>query len=379
MRKINNNNNLPKGWRKVRLGEVARIAYGKDFPTRNLRNSGYPVYGGNGIIGYSEKYLFEEQKVIVGCRGANSGNVFLTEPKSFVTHNALILDISQELNPKFLFYKLLSSHIKQQVVTGSAQPQITINELEQLELEIPDLANQKRIADILSAFDDKIELNNKISQTLEQMAQAIFKEWFEKNQRLGKWKMGHLGDGVCSEIIKPGVKKFKGEKIYLATADVNGTEIVNDKTKIIYDNRPTRANCEPVLNSIWFAKIINTYKVLFFFDGNKDDVEKYILSTGFMGIKALRNMQYYLYLFINSEKFHQIKDTLVQGAVQEAITNVNVKEIKILIPPEDLINKFNEKVRPLITKIFRNKVENQKLATLRDLLLSKLMSGEIRV
>jgi type I restriction enzyme S subunit len=282
-----------------------------------------------------------------------------------------------------------------------------------LEIVIPENPEeQKRIAEILSAFDDKIELNNKISRTLEQMAQAIFKGWFIKfnfpvefevkseklkvkslgykesggkmiDSELGKipegWKIGYLGDGVCSEIIKPGIERFNGEKIYLATADVMGTEIVNTSTRITYGNRPIRANSQPILNSIWFAKMINTYKVLFFFEGNKEDIEKYILSTGFMGIKALRNMQYYLYFFINSENFHQIKDTLVQGAVQEAITNANIKEIKILIPPEDLMDKFNEKVESLIVKIYKNKVENQKLAALRDLLLPKLMSGEIKV
>ncbi|MGC9067277.1 MAG: restriction endonuclease subunit S, partial [Minisyncoccia bacterium] len=88
---------------------------------------------------------------------------------------------------------------------------------------------------------------------------------------------------------------------------------------------------------------------------------------------------YYLYLFINSEKFHQLKDTLVQGAVQEAITNSNAKQIKILIPPVDLINKFNEKVEPFLIKAYKLKKENQTLSALRDLLLPKLMSGEIRI
>jgi len=238
-------------------------------------------------------------------------------------------------------------------------------------------------------------LNNKINKTLEEMAQAIFKHWFvdfkfpgyEKtkfvNSELGKipegWEVGFLGDSKCSEIIKPGIEKFDGEKIYLATADVAGNEIINYETKITFNKRPIRANSQPILNSIWFAKMIKTYKVLFFFEGNKEDINKYILSTGFVGIRALRDLQYFLYLFINSAKFHKIKDTLVQGAVQEALTNTTIKAIKIIIPPSDIIFQFNKKVEPLIVEIYKNKKENQKLVELRDLLLPKLMSGEIRV
>jgi type I restriction enzyme S subunit len=136
---------------------------------------------------------------------------------------------------------------------------------------------------------------------------------------------------------------------------------------------------QPILNSIWFAKMINTYKVLFFFKGNEEDIDKFILSTGFMGIKALNEFEYFLYLFINSKRFHKIKDTLVQGAVQEAVTVVNVKNIQIVLPSSEILTKFNQLVEPLITKAYKLKKENQILASLRDLLLPKLMSGEVRI
>lgn len=366
MRKINNNNNLPKGWRKVRLGEVARIAYGKDFPTRNLRNSGYPVYGGNGIIGYSEKYLFEEQKVIVGCRGANSGNVFLTEPKSFVTHNALILDISQELNPKFLFYKLLSSHIKQQVVTGSAQPQITINELEQLELEIPDLANQKRIADILSAFDDKIELNNKISQTLEQMAQAIFKEWFVNTEKLIRaeeifvFEKGiEPGSRFYSEIKKEGYVPF------YRVRDLEG------ETASVY-----------VPKEIAGDKLCKENDVLLSLDATVGRVQIGCNGAYSSGIRKVYSKDGFIK---NSFIYFWLKTPNVQSDILEYVSGTTIlhagQSIKYLKFPfnEKVINKIQQVTEPIFSKILQIKVENQKLAALRDLLLPKLMSEEIRV
>ncbi|MEM3609483.1 MAG: restriction endonuclease subunit S [Candidatus Anstonellales archaeon] len=398
MAKIRFDHNLPKGWRKVKLGEAADFTKGRK-PSR-LVNKKLSANLKEYILLGNEKFYTELDKLLVDvipsdilivADGASSGTILAG--KEGVLGSTLVRiriknEVQDEIDAKFLYFGLKHfERVFQSVLTGSAIPHIDQKNLRDFELFIPeDINEQKRIAEILSAFDEKIELNNKINKILEEMAQTIFKEWFNENSKfkkqkakLGKWQIGYLGDGICSEIIKPGVRKFNREKTYLATTDVVKNEIVNERVKIAYNNRPIRANSEPVMNSIWFAKMIHTYKVLFFFEGNKDDIERYILSTGFMGIKALRNMQYYLYLFINSERFHQIKDTLVQGAVQEAITNANVKEIKILIPPENLINKFNEKVQPLITKIFQNKGENQKLAALRDLLLPKLMSGEIKI
>ncbi|GIW67002.1 MAG: hypothetical protein KatS3mg095_0900 [Candidatus Parcubacteria bacterium] len=401
---MTSNNNLPKGWRKVKLGEVTENFDSKRIPLSSIQRAKmkgcYPYYGAAEIVDYINDYIFDGLYLLIAEDGTvvtndNKPVLQLVKGKFWVNNHAHVIRGSDDWETKYLFYALKNTPITP-YITGAVQLKLTQENLNKIEIPYPENKNiRRRIAEILSAFDDKIELNNKIIKTLEEMASAIFKEWFLKfkfpgwekvkfvDSELGKipegWEVGYLGDGKCSEIIKPGVKKFNGEKIYLATADINKTEIVNESTKINYENRPIRANCEPVLNSIWFAKMINTYKVLFFFEGNKHDIEKYILSTGFLGIKALNNMEYYLYLFINSEDFHRIKDTLVQGAVQEAITNTNVKQIKVLIPDQYILNEFNKLVEPLIFQIFKNKAENQKLSALRDLLLPKLMSGEIRV
>ena len=409
------NQKLLKTWRKVKLGEVGKIITGKTpstFDPQNF-NGPYPFITipdlkNQRYIEKTERTISEKgaksmknlklssRTVIVSCL-ATVGEIGITIKESFTNQqiNAIICK-KNKIIPEFLYYYL--EYVKPRLLkySGSVYTNISKSKFADFEAEIPeDINDQKRIADILSAFDDKIELNNKISRNLEQMAQAIFKEWFidfkfpghEKakmiDSELGKipngWKVGYLGDNFCSEIVKSGIDKFKGQKIYLATADINKDKIINDKTLISYIDRPSRANMQPVLNSVWFAKMISTYKVLFFFEGNREDLNKYILSTGFAGIKALHNFQYFLYLFINLNKFHQIKNTLVQGAVQEAITNENIKQIKLIIPSQKIILEFNKRVDVLIEKIYKNEKENQKLASLRDLLLPKLMSGEIRV
>ncbi len=125
---------IPKGWEIKTLDNICATVYGKDLPTRDLQDHGYPVYGGNGIIGFSNKFNVEYPKVIIGCRGAYSGNVFKTTPKSFVTHNSLILN--SDLDTDFLYFMVKNLNIKS-TITGSAQPQITINELEKLEVAFP--------------------------------------------------------------------------------------------------------------------------------------------------------------------------------------------------------------------------------------------------
>jgi len=138
-----------------KLETACDIVYGKDLPIRNLKKYGFPVYGGNGIIGYSDKYLYGEPQIIVGCRGAYSGNIFKTEPKSFVTHNSLVLKIKegQNIGINYLFYALQKSNVKSSI-TGSAQPQITIAELNMVEIPTADDKLTARFEEVAGTIEN---------------------------------------------------------------------------------------------------------------------------------------------------------------------------------------------------------------------------------
>jgi len=101
-------NKLPKDWKIKRLGDLCNIVYGKGLLTKNLKEIGYPVFGANGIIGFNDKYLFEEIRVLISCRGAYSGKINFSPPKCYVTNNSLVLDIKDTnyLNKNYLFYSL---------------------------------------------------------------------------------------------------------------------------------------------------------------------------------------------------------------------------------------------------------------------------------
>ena len=121
---------IPKGWEVRPLGSVFLIQYGKNLPTKNLIEDGYPVFGGNGVIGFHSKYIYEEVMTLIACRGAASGKVGRSLPKSFVTNNTLVINHGgAELTSQRFIEFTLESGDPENYVTGSAQPQLTIDNI----------------------------------------------------------------------------------------------------------------------------------------------------------------------------------------------------------------------------------------------------------
>lgn len=128
---------IPEDWEFSPLEDVCQIKYGKNLPTKKLLANGYPVYGGNGIIGYYDEYLYEEPQVIVSCRGAASGKVLNTVPFSYVTNNSLVLERKdQRIHYEYLKY-YCSYYSFYQYTTGSAQPQLTVQNIKDFPILIP--------------------------------------------------------------------------------------------------------------------------------------------------------------------------------------------------------------------------------------------------
>jgi len=152
-------NKLPKHWKVKKLGELCGIVYGKGLPVKQLKPTGFPVFGANGIIGFNDKYMYEEPQVLISCRGAYSGKINFSPAKCYITNNSLILDIrkKEELDKNYLFYALSISN-KTKLVTGTAQPQVTINNAVDLEIPIPPKIEQKvivaKIEELLSDLEN---------------------------------------------------------------------------------------------------------------------------------------------------------------------------------------------------------------------------------
>lgn len=177
-------NNIPQQWKIIKLDDIASISYGKGLPTKNLKPEGFPVFGANSIIGFYDEYLFESQQLLISCRGANSGTINTSPPQSFVTNNSLVISFPthQEILRKTYFYFLQAAN-KEGLITGSAQPQVTINNAVEIILHLPPLNEQKRIVakieELFSELDKGVESLKTARAQLKIYRQAVLKHAFE--------------------------------------------------------------------------------------------------------------------------------------------------------------------------------------------------------
>jgi len=277
---------------------------------------------------------------------------------------------------------------------GSTIKNVSLAQLRNYNFCIPEFLEQRAIAAVLSSLDDKIELLREQNKTLEATAQTIFKEWFVNfnfpgatgkmiDSELGEipegWRVGGLIEDSISEFVKTNIDKFDGTKDYVETANVNLSNFVGNFEKITYEERASRANMQPVANSIWFARMAESRKYLLFQERDWQNIETKILSTGFAGIRCIKDYLYFYWCFILSNTFNNLKNQFAEGAVQVAISNEGIQRILLALPPKEIVQKFTETVSSCFEKISNNNSQIQTLSALRDTLLPKLMKGEVRV
>ena len=273
-----------------------------------------------------------------------------------------------------------------------------------INIDLIDYKEQVKIGDLLYYLEEKIKLNNKINSELEKMAKTLYEYWFvqfdfpDENKRPYKsangkmvyndilkreipegWEVENLANNRLTTILKPGIDKFENEKIYLPTAAITDDKITDRSNIISYENRESRANMQPISNSVWFAKMKKTKKILYFGNYSQKHMNEIILSTGMLGLKCKENSLEYIWNFVNDTYFEEIKDRLAHGATQESINNDDLVYIPILVPDDTTLQKFATKVKELYQKKYINEIENEQLTQLRDFLLPLLMNGQVSV
>jgi type I restriction enzyme S subunit len=361
---------IPKGWKMTTLGEVLEIKNGKSRPDDGTQ---YPVYGGNGILGYADTYNIEEKIIIVGRVGAYCGSVFLEKEKFWLSDNALGVLAKKESNIYFLYYLLKKINLNTQAI-GGAQPLLTQGVINQIEALVPEQEEEQRaIAAVLSSLDDKIELLREQNKTLEATAQAIFKEWFVDfnfpcatgkmiDSELGKipegWRVGKLGDEV---------KIVYGKNLPTESLTKNGYAVfgangqIGFYDKFIYEKPQVLVSCRgeasgKVNISLPESFVTNNSLVLEITDDSD-------LNFCFLKFFSLNNDY----------------TNFVTGSAQPQITIDSLKNCALLLPEKEVINLYNATVEPLDKKQLLNFFQIQTLSTLRDILLPKLMKGQVRV
>lgn len=343
----------PKNWRKVKLGKIMEFSNG-DISTKREDGGVFPVYGANGIIGCTNDINTDEDSIVIGRVGAYCGNVFFIKSKSWVTDNAIVARVKNNVSPFFMAILLRRLRLNFRA-GGSGQPLLNQGILKEIEVILPDYRTQKRIANTLFIFDDKIELNNKINQNLEQTAQTIFKEWFVKKEKLGGWETKKI-----TKIIK---KLIVGKKYDNKTVLPKGKIPVLDQGQsgfIGYHNNEPEVRASVDNPVIIFTNHTCNYRLMTRDFSCIQNVLPYIGDKGYSTL--------FIY-FLTKDK---IKMQEYKGHWPE------FEEQIFIIPPPILAQNFTDYIKPMIKKMVGIENENQKLASLRDLLLPKLMSGEIR-
>ena len=223
-------------WPLVKLHDICRPKQWKTIAASNLLESGYPVYGANGKIGFYSEFTHESPTLMITCRGATCGNVHISEPMSYINGNAMALDDmdSSAVDLKYLYYFFLKRGFDD-VISGSAQPQITGQGLTKVEIPLPPLPEQKRIATILDKADAIRRKRQQAIQLADEFLRAVFLDMFGDPVTNPKgWEVRPVGE-ICGCIVpgrdKP--KSFTGSTPWITTNELNHLGVTTKNEKFI--------------------------------------------------------------------------------------------------------------------------------------------------
>ena len=368
-------------WNTYELQSVcSRLSSGKGIRAKDISETGkYPVYGGNGIRGYTDTYNFDGECAVIGRQGANCGNVRFFSGKAYMTEHAVVVCANENNHTRFLSY-LLSTMQLGRLSGQSAQPGLAVKTLGIQPVCVPKLDAQKRIASVLGALDDKIALNQQINKNLEEQAQAIYKAWFVDfepwhGDRPNSWEEGVLGDYV--EIKRGGSPRPIQDYLvdsglrWLKISDVTALQspfIIDIKEHIKEDG----------LNKTVFLKA----GALVLSNSATPGIPKILdvdscIHDGWLYFPESKLSSAFLYLL-----FKFIRKDLVQLGNGSVFTNLKtdiLKNYPFSMPDNNTLSMFDDIVTPLFQSMNNIARENKRLSNLRDALLPRLMSGEIDV
>ena len=357
-----------KEWKEYQLGDVcSRLSSGKNISASKISDSDvYPVFGGNGLRGYTDNSNFTGECAIIGRQGAFCENVKFFSGEAYMTEHAVVVCGNEKANTRYLSY-LLSTMNLGRLSGQSAQPGLAVGTLAKQLIKLPPLPTQQKIAAILSSLDDKIELNNKINTNLEQQAQALFKNFSEKSSKSVKFTdlIYILGGGTPKTNNED---YWNGKIPFFTPKDVGNPYCLLTEKKITESGLD---NCNSRL-----------YPVNTIFVTARGTVGKVCLA----GLPMAMNQSCYalkskddnqlLAYFYTLEAINSLKHK-ANGATFDAIVTRDFETETINILSEQDTKEFTQIVKPIFEKILTNQKENINLSNLRDTLLPKLMNGDV--
>ena len=376
---------------EFRLGTLCkRFSSGKGISADLINTVGkYPVIGGNGLRGYTDTFNFDGECAVIGRQGAYCGNVQYFSGKGYMTEHAVVAEPNEANNAKYLTYKLGGLSLGR--FSGqAAQPGLSVTKLARLRIEMPPKWYQDEVADILSAYDNLIEVNNKRIKMLEQMAENLYKEWFVRFRFPGHenaefengipkgWERNHISKFYLTS--SGGTPSRENDENYdngtipwVKTGELQDCLLIDTEEKI------TEAAIKKSS-----AKIFPKDSVLMAMYGVNIGMLAYSTMEATCNQaccvfrdKAAISTKHYLFQCLKS-----IRDYLLLigfGAAQQNLSQDLIKRVKIVMPDKDTLIRFEQEIESLYDETKLLHKANRNLVKQRDLLLPRLMGGKLEV
>ena len=393
-------------WKKYRLGDLADlrkdqiIAGGKEQPYIGLEHIEQQTLRLNGIGNskdvISNKFKFQSGDILYGKLRPYFRKVYQPKFEGVCSTDIYVIKNKPIVNNSFLYYLVATEEftvLANSGSTGTRMPRASWSQLENTEWAIPDLPTQTQIASILTSFDDKIELLGQMNQTLETMAQTIFKEWFvdfnfpgfdgELVDGLPKgWRKGKLGE-VCyvqngyafkSNDLKDfgddGIIKIKN--ISDKQVDIINTQFVSKTVSEIIDLK-FKVKSGDVLIAMTGAEVGKIGLV------PKNDSELWLNQRVGNFKEKIEFTKWFVFLILIQNEYQSLLFSSASGSAQPNISASQIEDIEITVPNKKIIEEFGKVISPFFEKILENQYQIRTLALLRDALLPKLMNGQVKI
>ncbi len=396
------NRALPQGWREVRLGEVGEIVTGKTPPTKRseLFGSEYPFITPTDIsdnirfceprrflseVGknYQKNLILPPNSICYTCI-ASIGKICLTKEYSFTNQQINSVIVNKEYYHLFIFYLLrfLTPDIKK-IASGTTTGIINKTAFSNILISVPPLPTQKAIAKVLSAFDDKIELLREQNETLEQIGQTLFKEWFGKYSPLRPddlpegWRVGKLGEVIETFLGGTPSRSKKeywtnGTVPWINSGKVNDFRITEGSemiTQEAIENSSTKLLPKGTVVLAITGATLGQYSRL--------EIDA-CFNQSVVGLKENEKFKSpYIYFWVANNISHIIKHA--SGGAHQHINKENINQTDFIMPTEEYLNEYYKIADVIMDKISNNVFQIQTLAQTRDTLLPKLMKGEVLI
>ena len=368
-------------WKEYKLGDVLNFRRGHDLPKTAMKDGDIPVAGSNGIIGYHNEATAVSPCITIG-RSGNVGTPYIYD-KCWAHNTVLYIDDFKGNYPLYLYY-LLKTLPLSSFGGGSAVPTLNRNHIHPLLIKhTPILKTQQQIAFILKSLDDKIEVNRRINENLEQQAQALFKSWFVDFEPFKDGEFVESELGMIPKGWRVGTLNEIAD-ITMGTSPSGTSYNTEGQGEVFYQGRAEFGFRFPKRNmyTTEAKRFAEVDSVLVSVRAPVGDInvaeERCCIGRGLASVKSKSNCNsYVLYLMQNLKPvFDRFNG---EGTVFGSINKTAFEDIQIVIPLEKDVFKFNTIVCSMDVQIKRTDQESRRLATLRDTLLPKLMSGELKV